>query len=123
MTSKRFTQKYMVNDYERLYDHASLLDLYLFDTQSGAKPDATEHYRDKNCNATVQLWRAKGAAGGYVIVKDVLPNIWYLDEAISMYADNHSEYTVAIRVCLERLRITRNRLYEAGTGDCGKKET
>src|ERR1039458_10101167 len=116
MKTSRFTKKYMHEDYERLYDHASLLDLYLFDTQTGAKPDSTEHSRDANSDAKVQLWRAKGAAGGYVVVMGNTPNIWYLDQALDVYRDNHSEYTLAIRICLERLRVARNRIYSQSLG-------
>jgi hypothetical protein len=117
----RFTKKYMTEDYERLYDHASLLDLYLWDTQVGGKPDATEvHDVIKDGEllhaVRVQLWRAKSATGGYVVITEALPNIWYLDDAIRMYADNHSEHTLGIRICLERLRVTRNKMYEASLG-------
>lgn len=117
----KFTKKYMVEDYERLYEHSSLLDLYLFDTQSGSKPDAVESYVDSKDGAVtdavrVELWRAKSASGGYVVITQSLPNIWYLDDAIRMYADNHSEHTLGIRICLERLRVQRNRLYETSLG-------
>ncbi len=112
----QFTKKYMTEDYERLHKHAGLLELYLFDTQTGAKPDAREHYRDKNSDARVELWRAKGASGGYVVINTGLPNVWYLDDAIEMYRENHSEHTLAIRVCLERMRVHRNRMYSESIG-------
>ena len=106
----KFTKKYMIEDYERLYHHADLLEHYLWDTQAGAKPDATEKYKDKNCDVRVQLYRAAGALGGYVVIKETLPNIWRLDDAIRMYQDNHSEHTLGIRVCLERLRVARGHI-------------
>lgn len=118
----KHTKKYMVEDYERLYEHSNLLDLYLFDTQSGAVPDATEHYTTiskdgfTDCDVRVQLWRAKSASGGYVVITESLPNIWYLDDAIRMYGDSHSEHTLGIRICLERLQVKRNKLYEASIG-------
>lgn len=109
----RFTKKYMVEDYERLHKHADLLDHYLWDTQAGVKPDAVESCRDKNCSVRVQLWRAKGASGGYVVINEAMPDIWLLDDAIRMYTDNHSEHTLGIRLCLERLRVKRNQLLAA----------
>lgn len=117
----RFTKKYMVEEFDRLYDHAALLDLYLFDTQTKAEPDATEFYsvmKDGRLESDtrVELWRGKSASGGYVVIMETLPNIWYLDEAIAKYRDNHSEHTLGIRICLERLRVKRNRLFEASIG-------
>jgi hypothetical protein len=121
VTTKRFTKKYAAEDYERLYDHAALLDLYLFDTQTKAQPDATEFYSTmKNgrleSDVRVELWRGKSAHGGYVVIMETLPNIWYLDDAIAKYRDNHSEHTLGIRICLERLTVKRNKLYEANLG-------
>lgn len=108
----RFTKKYMVENYERLYNHASLLDDYLYDTQSGRKPDATEHHSNKFNKARVQLWRAKSTTGGYVVVMETLPNIWYLDDAIRIFSERHDEYTLALRICLERLVVFRNRVQQ-----------
>lgn len=112
----KFTKKYMTEDYERLYAHSSLLDLYLWDTQNGAHPDAVEQRRDKNGEARIELWRAKSASGGYVIINTGMPNIWYLDDAVAHYADNHSEHTLALRICLERLTVARNKMYSASLG-------
>lgn len=109
----RFTKKHMVDDYERLHRHADLLELYLYDTQSGRKPDGEERYSDKNGSVRIQLWRATGADGGYVVIRESLPNIWRLDDAVRMYADNHTEYTLGIRICLERLAVKRNQLCAA----------
>lgn len=109
----KFTKKYMVDDYERLRAHADLLELYLWDTQDGRKPDAVEHYKDKNCNVSVQLWRATSASGGYVVIKETLPNVFLLDAALAIYADNHSEHTLGVRICLERLRVKRSQLVAA----------
>jgi hypothetical protein len=110
----RHTKKYMVEDYERLYDHASLLDDYLFDTQSGRKPDGVETYRNSKTGNSVrmQLWRASSASGGYVVIMQTLPTISYLDEAARQYAGNHSEHTLGLRICLGRLTMLRNRLSE-----------
>lgn len=112
-TMSRFTKKYMTEDYERLYGHAGLLELYLWDTQAGVVPDATETQGTKEDRVRVQLWRAKSASGGYVVVSGSTPNVWLLDDAVRMYADNHSEHTLAIRICLERLQIARNRIATA----------
>lgn len=113
----RFTKKYMVEDYERLRNHSDLLELYLWDTQGGQEPDAVERYRTKNGkqiidDVRIQLWRATSATGGYVVVLGNLPNIWYLDDAIRTFQDNSSEHTLGIRICLERLRVARNKMLE-----------
>jgi hypothetical protein len=112
----RFTKKHMIDDYERLYDHAGLLDSYLFDTQSGAKPDAVETYTNSKTgdSVRVQLWRAAAACGGYVVIMQTIPNIWLLDYAQSVvYANHNTEHTLAIRICLDRLAVTRNRMLNA----------
>lgn len=111
----RWTKKYMTADYERLYNHASLLDDYLYDTQSGRKPDATEKHTNKFNSVRVQLWRAKSATGGYVVVMETLPNIWYLDDAIRIFSERHDEYSLALRICLERLTVIRNRAQQQET--------
>ena len=103
----RFTHKYMIEDYERLYAHANLLELYLYDTQSGAKPDVTERLPE---NGRIQLWRATGAAGGYVVLRQSTCNVWLLDDAIRLFNERQTEHTLPIRVALERLQIARNRL-------------
>src|SRR5215831_12582622 len=101
----RFTKKYMVEDYERLYKHADLLELYLYDS-STTKHDALE----RSQGITVKLWRATGAAGGYVTVHDCTVNIWYLDDAIKLFNERPSEHNAALRISLERLRVARQRL-------------
>lgn len=106
---------------DQIHDHATLLDLYLFDTQTKAQPDATEFYSTMKdgrleSDVRVELWRAKSANGGYVVIMETLPNIWYLDEAIAKYRDNHSEHTLGIRICLERLAVKRNRIYSDSIG-------
>jgi hypothetical protein len=120
-TMSHFTKKYMTEDYERLYDRASLLELYLWNTQHGAEPDATEQYTSTKdghliADVRVQLWRATSASGGYVVITESLSNVWYLDEAIKLYNDNHSEHTLGIRICLERLAVKRNKMYEKSLG-------
>lgn len=41
------------------------------------------------------------------------PNIWLLDEANRIFADDFSPHRLAIRCCLERLTVVRNRLLDA----------
>lgn len=106
----QFTKKYMVEDYERLYKHAGLLELYLYDTQSGAKPDAIEMEGRGEDRVRVQLWRAKSASGGYVVIQETLPNIWLLNDAVQRFSDNHSQHSLNLRLCLERATVARNRI-------------
>lgn len=108
----RFTKKYMVEDYERLYKHASSLDLYLYDTQMGAKPDFVTHDGKGDDKVTVQLWRAKSASGGYVVVTGCSPNIWQLDEANNLFRDDYTPHRLSIRNCLERCTIERDKLFK-----------
>jgi|SRR6185369_5066124 len=108
-----FTKKYMVEDYPRLRKHSDLLDLYLYDTQMGHAPDATETYKDSDGWNRVQLWRASSASGGYVVIKESLPNIWTLDDAMEMYRDNPSQHVLELKCALERLTIRRNKITDA----------
>lgn len=110
------TKKNMLEDYPALKQRADLLELYLYDTQTGRQPDAVESYSqdgDYACNVSIQLWRASHASGGYVVVKEVLPNIWLLDDALIRFGESHSHYNAGIRICLDRLRVIRNRMLDA----------
>ena len=103
----RFTNKHKVDDYERLHNHADLLELYLYDTQTGTKPDASERLPE---NGRVQLWRATGASGGYVVMRESICNIWLLDDAVRIFNERATEHNAPLRIALERLTIARNRL-------------
>lgn len=110
----KFTKKYMVENYERLYRHADLLELYLFDTQFGVKPDAVASEKTKDGDrVTMSLYRANGAMGGYVVIKESICSIWTLDDANRLYEGKHSEYSLAARCCLERLTIARQKIVNA----------
>lgn len=94
-----FTHKRMIEDYPRLYAHADLLELYLYDTQTGCKPDVTEWARDAKHGVSVRIQLY------------CTPNVWLLDDAVKMYGESGAtEHTLAIRCALERLVITRNRI-------------
>lgn len=108
----RFTKKYMTEDYERLYDHGGLLELYLYDTQAGHKPDAVETEGKGTDKVRLQLWRATSASGGYVVMQNTIASIWTLDEANRIFHDRHDEHSLAIRLCLERLTIARNKAWQ-----------
>lgn len=123
----RTTKKQMVEEYPKVKAERDLLDLYLFDSQNGGAPDATEIYGTMRG----QLFRASGGAGGYVVIWHIPDydtnftgnaQIHYLDEWNSLLRDNHSEHTLALRVLLERLTVARNRIafgaYKLCTG-CG----
>ena len=104
----RFTKKYMIDDYERLYAHADLLELYLYDTQAGDKPDAVEKYKDSDgLNCRAELWRAKSASGGYVVITEAISNIYLLDGAVRIHSAHPTQYNLALRCALERLTVKR----------------
>lgn len=114
MTNTGRTKKYMVEDYERLYAHAELLELYLYDTQHNVEPDGVDKIRDEHDKVIgkASLYRATGAAGGYVVVLNGNTNVYRLDDIRQRYSDDHSVYTLGLRIALERLTQLRNKLYE-----------
>ena len=107
------TKKYMIENYERLYKHADLLDLYLYDTQTRRPPDAVEKHKDEYAKVRVELYRATSAHGGYVVILNSNANIFYLDDINRRMAEDHSVYFLGMRICLERITIARNRAMEA----------
>ena len=109
----RFTKKYMVEDYERLCAHADLLELYLYDTQKGTRPDASEEYKDSDGNpCRAELWRARSASGGYVVITEEISNsnIYLLDDAVRNHSAHPTPYNLALRCALERLEVKRSRI-------------
>ncbi len=107
----QFTKKYMAENYERLYRHADVLELYLYDTQMGVKPAATEKHRDEHSGVVrVQLYRATSASGGYVAVLNGNTNVFLLDDINQRMRDEHSVYSLGLRLCLERITVLRNKI-------------
>lgn len=112
----RFTKKYMVEDYERLHDHAELLELYLYDSQRGENCDVRFTEGKGENRVHVELYRATGAMGGYVVIRDCMANIFTLDDAIRRFSDNHSEYSLPLRIALEKCSVVRGRLLDEKYG-------
>lgn len=112
---QRFTKKQMVEDYGRLYDHAELLELYLYDTQHNVNPYAVEKVRDEKDKVIgkASLYRPTSASGGYVVVLNGNANIHRLDDITRHYADDHSVYTLGLRLALEQLMQARNKAYQS----------
>lgn len=97
--------------YDALIEEREFLDilqLYFRDTTAKRSPDAEE----QDGGVTAKLYRATGAAGGYVVIcgeGDIL-QIDYLDalrKQLEYACDGASQ---PIRKCLERLAGTRDRL-------------
>ena len=104
----KLTKKHAIEDYPRLQREHDLLQRYFWDTQSGMIPDKVERYRDKNGKCRIELWGCGKAHGGYVVIDEGTPYIYYLDDANRLYEGNCSEHTVHVRICLERVTAYRN---------------
>ena len=108
------TKKQMLESYPEVTRQNDLLGLYLYDTQMSRKPDATESVRESDGFGTVrvQLYRANGAQGGYVVISNVTARntrISTLDDACAQMRDRYDNYTLPLRLCLERLTAVRNK--------------
>jgi hypothetical protein len=114
MEGDEMTKREMLETFPRVSKENDLLGLYLYDTQMGHRPNAIERERQPDGNGwvRVQLWRATGALGGYVVICDVSNNarIVSLDDANEQMRDRYDNYTLPLRLCLERLTGERNRL-------------
>lgn len=108
----RHTKKYMVENFAQLERDCDLLQLYLYDTRTGAKPAAVESYRDEHGRVRVQLWLATGVRGSYVVIWNGNANVFYLEDINRRLADDHSVYSLGTRICLERLTAVRNQLLQ-----------
>ena len=90
-----------------------LLSLYFYDMETGRKPDASE----RESNVTARLFRATGAMGGYVVLKQndgaTSPRLTTLDGIRDEYATCYQSDSLPIRSCIERLMIARNKLWES----------
>jgi hypothetical protein len=114
------TKREMLETFPQVSKQRDLLDLYLYDTQMGHKPDATEKERQTDGgHVRVQLWRAAGAQGGYVVITDVGHNtrIVTLDDATEQMRGQYSKHSLPLRLCLERLTAERNRLCRPGVSE------
>jgi hypothetical protein len=106
------TKKQMIEDFPKVSQENDLLSLYLYDTQMGRKPDAVESEKQEDGRVRIQLWRASGAMGGYVVITNVGSNaaILSLDQANEHMRGHYDNYTLPRRLCLERLTAIRNKL-------------
>lgn len=112
------TNKYRIEMFDQVEQERDLLSLYLFDTVTSigrnTNPPITEHCRDKHANVHAALYRPMGAIGGYVVLRvDDNVSIHRFEELQAHYQTKYSEYTLAIRTVLERLNVTRNRMFDA----------
>lgn len=111
------SKRYLAEENKRLtIENTAYLQL-LNDRANNLKPDATERVEGRKGEwLSGELWRAKSAHGGIVVVIQDLENgeadarIHYLDDLNSNLQGNHSEYTLHLRIVLEKLTRERNRI-------------
>jgi|SRR5215831_6638338 len=106
----RVTKQFKVDQYETLTKRNDLLSYYLWDKEDGKKPDAVV----KQGEWTVTAYRLTGANGGYVVLrpKNGVPDIAYLDAISEHYANDAHPNTLDLRICLERVRMERNKTFQ-----------
>jgi hypothetical protein len=104
-------KKFMLENYAHIERERDLYQRYFWDQQNGCTAQKTEKEKQGFILIQVSLWQCLKSHGGYVIIKEGgSPRIEYLDDAIASLRDNYSEHTMALRNCLERLRIYRSEL-------------
>lgn len=109
------TQKEKLEQFDALYAHADLLELYLHDTQHGKIPDAVERRRNKReGNIRCALYRATSASGGYVVIVNLTyghTEIKRLDDILDyLRAYPSGTYYPLIRECIAALNVARSKL-------------
>lgn len=107
------TKKSILEGYPEMSKQNDLLGLYLYDTQLGRIPNAVKVEKEQDgSKVRVQLYRATGAQGGYVVITNVgfTTRIATLDDANAQMQGRYDEYTLPLRLCLERVTAERNRL-------------
>lgn len=129
--SMKRTNKYRIETYDQVEAERDLLSLYLYDTATSigrsANPPITEHIRDKHASVTGSLYRPLGALGGYVVLRvDDNVSIHAFETLYEWYRTQCSEHTLAIRTVMERLNVTRNRMFDeaqaVSTGGIGEDD-
>lgn len=108
------TQKEKLEQFDALYAHADLLELYLYDTQHGKKPDAVERRRNKLAGKVCcSLYRATSASGGYVVIANLTyghTEITRLDDILDHLRTWSGTYNPLIRECITALNVARSKL-------------
>ena len=111
------TKKAKIEQYDAVTAERDLLQLYMHDTQSGVDPIIV-----RKGAIRANLYRATGASGGYVVIKETVDgscNTW-----IRLFEDAYRELSQhyvlsptpeneAYRTVIERCRIERQKLLNA----------
>jgi hypothetical protein len=107
------TKKAKLEQYDALSAERDLLSLYFYDIETGRKPDATV----RSGKVTMRLFRATGAQGGYVVLKEndgaTSPRLVLFEELQRQYAAYYDNETLPLRICIERMNVERHKLFNS----------
>lgn len=117
----RKTREQLQSENDELSIENGLYLRYMDDIENGRKPDAIESHSEKvrgeRISITGKLYRATGGDGGIVVIIHSLDgrkdaSIYTLERLQASIRDSHSEYTLPMRIVLDRLVIARNRVLD-----------
>lgn len=106
----RITKASKLAQYDALVKRNDLLSYFLWDKTLKRIHDSCK----VNGEWRLVGYRLTSAHGGYVVLipKGGTPDIAYLDDLIARYSADDHPSTVDLRMAIERMRITRNELFQ-----------
>jgi hypothetical protein len=105
-------------NYDRATAENTFLIQYLSDVENGIKPCAIEREGKGEDRIEAKLYRATAGHGGIAVLKYRTDDKWdthiySLDEISRKFDQDHSVYSLNVRIVLARLTIARNKQFES----------